>query len=250
MDSLSDGVEPLAKAPGLFATTHWSVVLAAGQTESPLATEALEKLCRTYWYPLYAHVRRRGYGPEDAQDLPQEFFTRLLAKHWLSMADARRGRFRTFLLGALDHFLANEWKRARREKRGGGQPIFSFEREAAEARYHLEPADRADAGWLYERRWALTLLDRVLERLRDEFTVLGHRERFEELQPWLLGDETDQTYATLASAWQTTEAAIKMTVSRMRRRYRELFLEEIAQTVFVAEEVETEIRHLRAVLAR
>ncbi len=241
---------PGAVAQPLFATTHWSVVLAAGQGSAASAQAALNQLCRTYWYPLYAHVRRRGYRPEDAQDLTQEFFARLLAKHWLNMADARRGRFRTFLLAALDHFLAHEWERARCEKRGGGKAIFSLDVEGAEARYHLEPADPADAGRLYERRWALTLLERVFERLRGEFTVLGRSERFEQLQPYLIGDRTGPTYAALASAWQTTEAALKMTVSRMRQRYRRLFLEEIAQTVSAPEEVEAEVRYLRAVLAR
>jgi DNA-directed RNA polymerase specialized sigma24 family protein len=234
----------------VFATTHWSVVLAAGHASSPEAESALERLCRSYWYPLYAHVRRRGYSPEDAQDLTQEFFARLLAKQWLNMADARRGRFRTFLLAALDHYLAHEWERARCKKRGGGMTVFSLDVEGAEARYHLEPADRADAAWLYERRWALTLLDRVLHRLGEEFTGADRKGRFEQLQPYLLGDKTGQTYADLAAVWQTTEAAVKMSVSRMRRRYRELFLEEIAQTVSAPEEVEAEVRHLRAVLVR
>jgi RNA polymerase sigma-70 factor (ECF subfamily) len=244
------GVEVGAARAVSFATTRWSVVLAAEHADCVPAAEALEKLCRTYWYPLYTHVRRRGYSPEDAQDLTQEFFARLLAKHWLSMADRQRGRFRTFLLAALSHFLANEWDRVRCEKRGGGQAAFSLDGQAAEARYHLEPVDRADAGWLYERRWALTLLDRVLERLRQEFTAVGQRERFDQLQPFLLGDKTGETYAALASVLETTEAALKMTVSRMRRRYRELFLEEIAQTVSAPQEIEAEVRHLRTVLAR
>lgn len=235
---------------GSFATTHWSVVLEAGGPATPESAAALEKLCRIYWYPLYAHVRRRGYSPEDSQDLTQGFFARLLAQHWLGMADARRGRFRTFLLVAFDHFLANEWERVRCEKRGGGKADFSLDALVAETRYRLEPMDTADAGWLYERRWALTLLEHVLDRLREEFTVLGHRERFEALQPCLLGEKTVQTYAALASTWQTTEAAVKMTVSRMRRRYRELLLEEVAQTVSNRDEVEDEIRRLRAVLAR
>jgi RNA polymerase sigma-70 factor (ECF subfamily) len=210
----------------------------------------LETLCRTYWYPLYAHVRRRGYSPEDAQDLTQEFFARLLAKHWLSTADRSRGRFRTFLLGVFSHFLANEWHRARCEKRGGGQVVFSLDGVTAEERYSLEPVDLADAARLYERRWALTLLDRVLERLRKEFAAAGKPESFDQLQPLLLREKTDQTYAALASVLETTEAALKMTVSRMRRRYRELFLEEIAQTVSTPEEVDQEVRYLRNVLAR
>jgi DNA-directed RNA polymerase specialized sigma24 family protein len=234
---------------GVFATTHWSVVLAAGEGGKPQSAAALEQLCCTYWYPLYAHVRLRGYNPEDAQDLTQEFFARLLAKQWLSMADRERGKFRTFLLVALDHFLTNEWHRANCEKRGGGQEAFSLDGAAAERRYLLEPVDLVDAARLYERRWALTLLDRVLERLRTEFSTTGNKERFDLLQPCLLGDKTDQTYATLAAAWQTTEAAVKMKVNRMRRRYRELFLEEIAQTVSAPEEIQAEVRYLRTVLA-
>lgn len=202
---------------GVFATTHWSVVLAAGGSDSPQAADALEQLCRAYWYPLYAHVRRRGYTPEDAQDLTQEFFARLLAKQWLSKADRSRGRFRTFLLAALNHFLANEWDRAHCRKRGSGQMLFSLDGEAAEARYRQHPGNLVDAQRLYDRQWAVTLLDLVLERLREESTVLGRGERFDQLLPMLLGDKTDQTYGDLASRWQTTEAAIKMMVSRMRR---------------------------------
>jgi len=223
-------------------------VLAAGHSSSAAAREALERLCRAYWYPLYIHVRRRGYSAQDAQDLTQEFFARLLAKHWLSMADPRRGRFRTFLLAALDHFLANEWDRARCVKRGGGRPVFSIDAPDAEARYRLEPMDCADAGRLYDRRWALTMLDRVLVRLQQEFAAAGRSARFEQLQPLLLGEKTGQTYAALAAAWETTEAAIKMSVSRMRRRYRELFMEEIAQTVSSPEEIEQELGHLRLAL--
>jgi RNA polymerase sigma-70 factor (ECF subfamily) len=250
MSGLSNGVEPSPMPGGAFATTHWSVVLAAGDSGAPSAQEALEQLCRTYWYPLYAHVRRRGYSPEDAQDLTQEFFARLLAKDWLGTADRSRGRFRTFLLGAFGHFLANEWHRARCEKRGGGQLVFSLDGVTAEARYSLEPVDCADAARLYERRWALTLLDRVLERLREEFSAAGLSGKFDQLQPLLLREKAEQTYAVLANRWRTTEAALKMTVSRMRRRYRELFLDEIAQTVSTPEEVDQEVRYLRNVLAR
>ena len=241
---------PAAARSGEFTATHWSVVLAAADQESPQAAQALDQLCRSYWYPLYAYVRRRGYAVDDAQDLTQEFFARLLAKGWLSMADPRRGRFRTFLLAAVDHFLANEWDRERCAKRGGGQTVFSLDGGAAEVRSRLEPVDRADAGWLYERRWALTLLERVLERLREECLSANRRVRFDQLQPLLLGDRTGQTYASLALALETTEAAIKMTVRRLRHRYRELFVEEIAQTVSAPEKVDEEIRYLRAVLAR
>jgi DNA-directed RNA polymerase specialized sigma24 family protein len=240
--------EPRAHG-GVFATTHWSAVLVAGGQDTPQSAAALDQLCRTYWYPLYAHVRRRGYSPEDAQDLTQQFFARLLAKQWLSIADRGRGKFRTFLLAALDHFLANQWHRARCEKRGGGQEAFPLDGVVAERRYLLEPVDLADAARLYERRWALTLLDRVLERLRTEFSATGQQKRFDQLQPCLLGDKAGQTYATLAAAWQTTEPAVKMTVSRMRRRYRTLFLEEIAQTVSAPEEIQAEVRYLRSVLA-
>src|SRR6185503_6544686 len=151
-----------------FTTTHWSLVLVARDTDSPRAAAALAELCRTYWYPLYAFVRRKGHSPHDAQDLTQSFFARLLEKNYVAQADRERGRFRTFLLAALNHFLADEWDKARRLKRGGGQELISFDAASAEERYRLEPTDQLDAAKLYERRWVTTLFDKVLVRLEEE----------------------------------------------------------------------------------
>src|SRR6185503_34908 len=160
----------LAANNTLFATTHWSVIVTASkEIDSPHAREALETLCRTYWYPLYAYVRRQGHAPEDAEDLTQAFFARLLEKKYVANARRERGRFRTFLLAALTHFLADEWDKARRLKRGGGREIISFDAASAEERYRLEPVDQLDAAKLYERRWVTTLFDQVLARLEQEF---------------------------------------------------------------------------------
>ncbi len=166
---------------GLFASTHWSVVLAAGHPSSPDAHAALAKLCRIYWYPLYAYVRREGYNAPDAQDLTQEFFARLLEKNYLAQVEPQKGRFRSFLLAALRHFLADQRDRARAVKRGGGAEVFSLDAQEAEERYHLEPVDRMDAEKIYERRWAMTLLEQALTRLRDENVVAGKTELFERL---------------------------------------------------------------------
>jgi len=193
-------------------------------------------------------VRRRGYSPEDAQDLVQEFFARVLAGQWLNQADQRRGRFRSFLLACLNHFVADQWRKTRMAKRGGGLPHTPLDGPSGEARYRCEPANPTDAERLYERRWALILLDRVLERLRGEFTAGGKAELFEQLEPFLLGDHTGRTYAEVAGHLASTEGAIKMSVLRLRRRYRELVREEIARTVGAPEEIEAELSYLRSVL--
>src|SRR2546430_9901540 len=165
-----------------FATTHWSVVLAARQQTSPEAGEALESLCRAYWYPLYAFIRRRGYDSHDAQDLTQGFFTRLLEKNYLAQADREKGRFRSFLLAALKHFLSDEQDRARAQKRGGGQALISLDEQTAEGRYRLEPADVMSAEKLFERRWALTLLEQARTRLCDEYVAAGQAEFSDQLR--------------------------------------------------------------------
>src|SRR6266576_877018 len=172
-----------------FATTHWSVVLAAGQTNTPRSTEALEELCRTYWYPLYAFVRRKGHSSHDAQDLTQAFFARLLEKNYVAQADRERGRFRTYLLASLTHFLADEWDKTRRLKRGGGRELISFDAASAEERYRLEPVDQLDAAKLYERRWVTTLFDKVLARLENEFRDSGKDGLFSQLKGSLLAEE-------------------------------------------------------------
>jgi RNA polymerase sigma-70 factor (ECF subfamily) len=245
------GTDPLAGGVGtaLFTTTHWSVVLAARDTASPEADVALADLCRTYWYPLYAFVRRKGHNPHDAQDLTQAFFARLLEKNYVAQADRNRGRFRTFLLAALNHFLADEWDRTRRLKRGGGQEIISFDAASAEDRYRLEPVDQLDAAKLYERRWVTTLFDKVLARLEVEFREAGKGELFDGLKGSLLAEDTVASYAQLGAGLGLSEDAVKQAVRRMRGRYRELFREEIAQTVAGPDEVEDELKHLFVVLS-
>ena len=232
-----------------FATTHWSVVLAAGQTNTPHSIEALEELCRTYWYPLYAFVRRKGHSPHDTEDLTQAFFARLLEKNYVAQADRERGRFRTYLLAAFTHFLADEWDKARRLKRGGGRESVSFDAASAEERYRLEPLDQLDAARLYERRWVTTLFDQVLARLEQEFRDSAKGELFDQLKGSLLAEEAGLSYAELGTQLGLTEDAVKQSVHRMRRRYRELFREEIAQTVVGLGEVEDELKHIFAVLS-
>ena len=230
-------------------TTHWSVVLAAGQNNAAGAQAALASLCQTYWYPLYAYVRRRGHKPEDAQDLTQEFFARLLKHNWLSRADQQRGRFRSSLLSAMNHFLADEWDKARAQKRGGGQMPVPLQFDTAETRYGHEPVDNTTPEQNYERRWALTLLDEVLRRLRSEYEQEGRAELFATLHPCLVGDRSSQPYAELAVKLGVSEGAVKSAVHRLRQRYRQLLHDEIAQTVAEPGEVNEELRHLFAVLA-
>jgi len=226
-----------------FTTTHWSVVLQAAGNQSSQASEALSQLCRVYWYPLYAFVRRKGYSPHDAQDLTQEFFARLIEKNSVRAADRNKGRFRTFLLGALDHFLANEWRDARRIKRGGGKPLLSLD-DTAEERYRLEPADTATPERLYERRWALTLLEQSLARLDEECAVDGKRALFDAVKGLLAGERLPGGYSELADKLQMSEGAVMTAVHRLRRRYGELLRAGIAQTVSGPAQVESELRHL------
>ena len=238
---------PTGGAAAQFAETHWSLVLAA-RTTSPEAAAALAGLCQAYWYPLYAFVRRQGHSPHDAQDLTQEFFARLLAKNYLADVDRAKGRFRSFLLAAMKNFLANEWDRARAQKRGGGDTVLSLDATAAESRYALEPADHASADKLYDRRWALTLLDRAIGRLRDEFARDDKAALFDELKFALTGDKADASHATVAARLGMTEGAVKVAAHRLRKRYRELLRAEIAETVATPAEVEEELRQLCAAL--
>jgi RNA polymerase sigma factor (sigma-70 family) len=229
-----------------FATTHWSVVLQAGREESPQAGEALERLCRIYWYPLYAYVRRKGHDPNDAQDLTQEFFARLLRGNFLNIVEQRKGRFRSFLVASLENFLSKEWVKANRQKRGGGQTILSLDEEGAEGRYALEPADKLSAQKLYERTWALTLLDQAMKRLGDECRQNGKIELFQHVKNLLSGDAREEGYRELASGLAMTEGAFRVAVHRLRQRYGILLREEIAQTVASQEEVDEEVRCLFA----
>jgi len=231
---------------GQFAATRWTVVLTAGQTASPQAGRALEELCRAYWYPLYAYVRRRGYDVHEAEDLTQEFFARLLAKNYLADVDRAKGKFRSFLLASLKHFLANEWDRAHAAKRGGGQLFLSLDTKTAETRYLSEPADELTAEKLLERQWALALLDQVLDRLQAEFVADGKAAQFEQLKVFLTEGKGSTSYASVAAKLGTTEGAVKVAAHRLRRRYRELLREEISHTVATPAEVEEEIRHLFA----
>jgi RNA polymerase sigma factor (sigma-70 family) len=232
-----------------FVSTHWSVVLAAGRESSPDAQAALGTLCGNYWYPLYAFVRREGHGPEDAADLTQEFFSRLMTPGALAGVDRAKGRFRSFLLGSMRHLIANEWNRAQRQKRGGGSAHFSLDALAAEERYELEPADDLSPDKVFERRWAEAVLDRVTRRLQEEFTSAGIARRFDELKVFLLSGDEPPSYAESAARLEMTEGAVRTAIHRMRQRYGELFREEIAQTVASPQEVEEELRHFVAVLA-
>ncbi|HEV2319289.1 MAG TPA: sigma-70 family RNA polymerase sigma factor [Verrucomicrobiae bacterium] len=239
----------------VFATTQWSVVLTAGRAEFQLAQDALETLCRTYWYPLYAYVRRRGYSPPDAEDLTQAFFAWLLERKWLGKADPQRGRFRSFLLTSISNFLSNEWDKTMAQKRGGGK-VIPLERDEAENRYTWQPLSYSvpESSFTpeqsFEWRWALTLLDLVMSRLSAEFEEDGKKELFEALKPCLLGESVAQPYATLASKLGMTEGSVKVTVHRLRQRYRQLLRDEIASTVAAPEEVDEELRYLFAVLTR
>jgi len=233
---------------GLFVTTHWSVVLAAGQDESSIARHALEQLCRTYWYPLYVYTRRRGYDVEEAKDLTQEFFLRLIERKSLGQVEENRGRFRYFLLAALKHFLSDEWDKAHARKRGGHVIFLSLDAQDPEERYHLEPQDAATPETAYQRRWAMTMLELTLGRLREEFQLAGKEALFEQLKGFITGDRGEVSYAEASARMGMTEAAAKMTVTRMRQRYRALLRAEIANTVNDPAEVDTEMRELAAAL--
>ena len=222
-------------------------MIVSARGDSSGARESLAKLCETYWYPLYAFVRRQGMGEHDAQDLTQEFFARLLEKDWLDAVERERGRFRSWLLASMKHFLANEWDRANRLKRGGGQPALSLDAQTAEARYTLEPADPVTADRIFERRWALTLLEQVLERLRREFDTAGKGTLFDELKAALSGGKVD--YSGIAHRLNLNEGAVRVAVHRLRLRYRDLLRAEIAETVATEEEVDGEVQHLFAALA-
>ena len=235
-------------SPGIFATTHWSVVLAAGQRDSPQTAAALEKLCRTYWYPLYAYVRRRGSGSEDAQDLTQSFFARLLERDLLSRASPQRGRFRSFLLTTLQNFLADEHDRAVARKRGAGQPLISMDELDAEARYALEPTDNVSPDKLFERRWATTVLEQAWTRLETEYAAEGKVDLFRELRRFNSAQESAPGYTEAAGNLGLPENTVKSLVHRMRRRYRTLLRAEIAHTVADPAEIDEEICYLLGVL--
>ncbi len=234
-------------APGRadFPATHWSMVVSAGAPETRAGASALEALCRTYWYPLYVFARRKGRGHEDACDLTQAFFARFLEKDYLRSVDASLGKFRTFLLTSLTHFLANEWDKSQAQRRGGGMQIFSLDEAMAQGRYQDEPVDHATPEKLFERRWAQTVMAVVLDRLAAE----TEEKRFEVLKGFLLEDAGAISYDEAARQLGVSVAAITSAIHRMRGRFRVLLYEEIANTVESPEAVEPELRHLLAALS-
>ncbi len=224
-------------------------MLSAQEKDTKRSAEALEALCRAYWFPLYAYVRRFGHNPPDAQDLTQEFFARLLAKHYLQSVDREKGRFRTFLLTALKRFIAHEWERARARKRGGGQQVVPFDTQLAEQLYSVEQGSMSSPDKLFERRCALMLLDVTFKRLEEEFAAAGKMGEFETLKPYLTAERGTIPYAELAARLHRDENAARVAVHRFRKRYRELFREQVAHTVARPEDVDDEMRHLLASLA-
>ena len=227
-----------------FATTRWTVVLAAGDHRRPDSQEALARLCETYWYPLYAYVRRRVNSVDEAQDLTQAFFTRFLERDFAATADPERGRFRAFLLTACRHFLSKERDHARAQKRGGGKLPLSLDFASGESRYVAGPAETLTAEQLYERQWAIDLLNRVMQQLEVEMHGSGRNDSFDHLKGLLAGCSDNANYAQAASLLGTTEAAARMAVHRMRKRYRELLRQEIAETVEHVSDVDDEVGRL------
>lgn len=241
---------PSGETHACFEETRWSVVLAARETDSPQAAIALETLCRTYWPPLYAFIRRHGHRPEEAQDLTQEFFARFLKRNGLAGTTPEKGRFRSFLLAVLKHFLINEWHREQCQKRGGGQAALYLDAEVVEARYQVELIETATPETVFERHWAFTVLDQTMDRLREEYASDGKRELFGLLKETLSGQKRATSSAELAARCGLTVGAVDVAAHRLRRRYRELLREEIAHTVSHPAEIEEEIRHLKAVLGQ
>lgn len=244
----SDSNPNQPKACATFATTHWSVVLAAGDTASPIADEALAKLCRAYWYPLYAFLRQQGHAPHDAQDLTQGYFALFLEKHFLKDVAREKGRFRSFLLASLKHFLANEWDRSQAVRRGGDCTIVSWDEQGVERRFHSEPACEDTPDKNFDRRWAITLLDKTVERLRQEYANSGKTAVYETLQECLSAPTARQSYAPAAAKLNLSEGAVKVAVHRLRRRYGQLLREEIAHTVSGVTDIDEELRYLFSVL--
>ena len=234
----------------LFVTTRWSVVLTARDPASPDSARALETLCRTYWYPLYAFVRGSGHSPHDAQDLTQSFFAVLLAKDYLQVVEPEKGRFRTFLRMALKRYLLNEWDKQRSQKRGGGQTVLAFDTTLAEQRFQEERPGALGPDSIYDRQWALTLLDEAMSRLEQEYTAAGKAMEFQQLKPHLTAVRGEIPYAEIASQCQSTEGAARVAIHRLRKRFREMFRVVIADTVATPGEVEEEMHHVLQILSR
>jgi len=236
---------PCSSKPGdIFATTHWTVVLAAGQLHTPQADHALEELCRTYWFPLYAYVRRRGHAKADAEDLVQAFFARFLAKNYLAGLSEERGRFRAFLLAALKNFLINDWKKSQRLKRGGGETALSLDWETAGTKFQVAATNEPSPDRAFDREWALALLGKVIERLQAECAAEGKAKLFDQLKIFLAAGKGEAAHAEVAKALGMEEGAVRVAVHRLRKRYRALLREEIAQTLSDPAMVEEEMRVL------
>ena len=246
---MDSALEP-ANAAASFNTTHWTIVLACGDEENlERAQQALASLFQTYWYPLYAYVRRRGYGQEDAQDLVQGFCLHLQEKHAVAKADPHRGKFRTFLLSSLQNFLGHEHERARAQKRGGGRELIRLDAEEADARYRLEPVISATPETIFEKRWAHALLEQTVSGLRADFIMRGKERLFDGLSPFLTSDLRETSYQSAAQQLGLPLSAIKTTVHRLRRDYRSKLREEISRTVSSPDEIDDELLYLRKVLA-
>ncbi len=248
MANIKDKGEHIGTDSPVFATTHWSVVLQAGGEPSPNAVAALEKLCRTYWFPLYAFVRRKGLMDEDAKDVTQQFFTLLLERNDIQAVDARRGKFRTFLLTSLTHFLANERDRAQAAKRGGGKIIFSLDAISPEQFQCIEPSSDLSPDKLFDQRWAVKLLEAAMTRLQEEMADANRSAQFEELKKFLTEEPDGGDYTAVSARLRITSQAVAVAVHRLRQRYRQLVRAEVANTVSTQTEVEEEMRHLLAAL--
>jgi RNA polymerase sigma-70 factor (ECF subfamily) len=237
--------DPSSTAPGdIFATTHWTVVLAAGKRHTPQSDLALEELCRTYWFPLYAYVRRRGHNKQDAEDSVQAFFARFLAKNYLASLGAERGRFRAFLLASLKHFLINEWKKSRRLKRGGGEKNLSLDWQTADTKFQVASTNEPSPDKAFDREWALALLAKVIERLQKECEADGKAKLFEQLKTFLMAGKAEAAQSETAKILGMEEGAVRVAIHRLRKRYRQLLRDEISQTLTDPAQVDEEMRAL------
>ena len=246
-DASASTPSPRLEGGHSFATTQWTVVLTAAQPDAPEAAAALERLCCAYWYPLYVFVRRQGNSPEEAQDLTQDFFYRLLEKNYLAKANRERGKFRTFLLCSLKNFLISEWRTEGRLKRGGGLGFLAIDASVAESLYAAEPAHEPNPDAAYEQRWAVTLLERVLAALRQEYADADKAGLFDELKGFIWGEKSTASYAEIAGHVDLTEGTVKVTVHRLRQAFRERLRAEVAGTVSRPEDIDDELRHLISV---
>jgi DNA-directed RNA polymerase specialized sigma24 family protein len=235
--------------PGLFPQTRWSLVLAAGRRHSPDCAAALETICRAYWHPLYAYARRCGHPPHNAQDLTQAFFAQLLDKRWLETADRAKGRLRTFLIVALKSFMSKEWRRESAQKRGGGQAHVPMDTEFAESRYAVDASAKQDPDEIFDREWALTILELTLKRLQAEFAAAGRAGDFDLLKDCLMAEHGAIDYSAIAQQLGGNAGAARVAVHRLRRRFREIYREEIANTLPDGADLDGELRHLAAALA-